>query len=107
MPTAWRAKADSVNNPLPLCSVFGMPRVFKKTVVNKVRRHMRPHRFAFGLYFQDRKAPGITPMAKHYLFYGIKLPFMLLLIILGFMMEFIVVLPFAVLAQMDARRRCK
>jgi len=47
----------------------------------------------------------MTPLAKHALFYGIKLPFMLLLIILGFMMEFIVVLPFAVLAQMDARRR--
>jgi hypothetical protein len=100
-------QSRQLNNPLPLCSVFGMPRVFKKTAANKVRRHMRPHRFAFGLYFQDRKAPGITPMAKHYLFYGIKLPFMLLLIILGFMMEFIVVLPFAVLAQMDARRRCK
>jgi hypothetical protein len=100
-------QSRQLNNPLPLCSVFGMPRVFKKTAANKVRRHMRPHRFAFGLYFQDRKAPGITAMAKHYLFYGIKLPFMLLLIILGFMMEFIVVLPFAVLAQMDARRRCK
>ena len=49
----------------------------------------------------------MTPKAKHALFYGIKLPFMLLLIILGFMMEFVVVLPFAVLAQMDARRRCK
>jgi|GEM_PF-2158292 len=49
----------------------------------------------------------MTPMVKHCVFYGIKLPFMLLLIILGFMMEFIVVLPFAVLAQMDARRRCK
>lgn len=49
----------------------------------------------------------MTPMAKRYLFYGIKLPFMLLLIILGFMMEFVIVLPFAVLAQMDARRRCK
>jgi len=84
-----------------------MPRVFKKTIVNKVRRHMRPHRFAFGLYFHDRKAPDMTPLAKHSLFYGIKLPFMLLLIVLGFMMEFIVVLPFAVLTQMDARRRWK
>jgi hypothetical protein len=84
-----------------------MPRVFKKTVAIKVRRHILPHRFAFGLYFHHRKAPGMTPMAKHALFYGIKLPFMLLLIILGFMMEFVVVLPFAVLAQMDARRRCK
>jgi hypothetical protein len=68
---------------------------------------MLRHRFAFGFYFHYRKAQGMTPMAKHYLFYGIKLPFMLLLIILGFMMEFIVVLPFAVLAQLDARRRCK
>jgi hypothetical protein len=59
------------------------------------------------VFSRERKAPGMTPMAKRYLFYGIKLPFMLLLIILGFMMEFIVVLPFAVLAQMDARRRCK
>ena len=72
-----------------------MPRVFKKTVINKVRRHVRPHLFAFGLYYHDRKAPGMTPMAKRYLFYGIKLPFMLLLIILGFMMEFVVVLPFS------------
>jgi hypothetical protein len=58
MPTAWCAKTDSVDIPLPLCPVFGMPRVFKKTAANRVRRHMRPHRFAFGLYFHDRKAPG-------------------------------------------------
>jgi hypothetical protein len=49
----------------------------------------------------------MTSMVKHYLFYGIKLPFMLLLIILGFMMEFIVELPFTVMTQLDARRRCK
>jgi hypothetical protein len=79
----------------------------RETVAITVRRHMLRHRFAFGFYFHYRKAQGMTPMAKHYLFYGIKLPFMLLLIILGFMMEFIVVLPFAVLTQMDARRRCK
>lgn len=76
-------------------------------VAIKVRRHMLSHRFAFGFYLYHRKAQDMTPMAKHYLFYGIKLPFMLLLIILGFMMEFVVVLPFAVLTQMDARRRCK
>ena len=49
----------------------------------------------------------MLPIAKRYLFYGIKLPFILLLIILGFMMEFIVELPFIVLTRFDGRRRCK
>ena len=43
------------------------------------------------------------PMGKQALFYGIKLPFMLLLIIFGFMMEYIVELPFNVMTRLDAR----
>jgi len=47
----------------------------------------------------------MLPIAKRYLFYGIKLPFILLLIMLGFMMEYIVELPFIVLTRLDRRRR--
>lgn len=49
----------------------------------------------------------MLPIAKRYHFYGIKLPFILLLIILGFMLEFIVELPFIVLTQLDGRQRCR
>jgi hypothetical protein len=49
----------------------------------------------------------MLPIAKRTLFYGIKLPFILVLIILGFMMEYIVELPFNVLTRLDGRRRCK
>ncbi len=44
-------------------------------------------------------------LAQQSLFYGLKLPFMLLLIMLGFMMETIVELPFAIMAHLDGRRR--
>lgn len=44
-------------------------------------------------------------LAQRTIFYGLKLPFMLVLIILGFMMEAIVELPFAIMVHMDGRRR--
>lgn len=49
----------------------------------------------------------MPPIAKRYFFYGIKLPFFLLLIILGLMMEYIVELPFNVMTRLDGRQRCK
>ena len=49
----------------------------------------------------------MLPIAKRYFFYSVKLPFILLLIILGFMMEYIVALPFIVLTRLDGRRRCR
>ena len=42
-------------------------------------------------------------MAKQILFYGVKLPFMLLLMIFGFMMEYVVELPFNLMTQLHAR----
>lgn len=51
----------------------------------------------------------MPPMAKQVLFYGIKLPFMLLLIIFGFMLEYVVELPFNVMTRLDTRsprKRC-
>ena len=54
--------------------------------------------------FQQMKAAFMLPIAKRYIFYGIKLPLILLLIILGFMMEYIVELPFIVLTRLDRRR---
>lgn len=42
---------------------------------------------------------------RRYLFYGLKLPLILMLILIGFMMEYLVELPFNVMARLDARRR--
>ena len=55
--------------------------------------------------FHEGKTRLMLPIAKRYFFYSIKLPFILLLIILGFMMEYIVELPFIVLTRLDGRRR--
>lgn len=49
----------------------------------------------------------MAPMTQNALFYGIKLPFILLLIILGFMLEYLVELPFNVLTRLDGRPRGK
>ena len=43
-------------------------------------------------------------IAKRCLFIGVKLPAMLFLIVLGFMMEFLVELPFMVMTRLDGRR---
>ena len=43
--------------------------------------------------------------ARRYLFYGLKLPLILILILIGFMMEYLVELPFNVMARLDVRRR--
>ena len=42
-------------------------------------------------------------MIKQLHFYGIKLPFMLLLMIIGFMLEFIVELPFDLMTRLDTK----
>jgi hypothetical protein len=42
-------------------------------------------------------------LIKQLHFYAIKLPFMLLLMIFGFILEYIVELPFDLLTQLDAR----
>ena len=47
----------------------------------------------------------MPPIAKHCLFIGFKLPGMIVLIIIGFMMEFIVELPFAIMTRLDGRSR--
>ena len=49
----------------------------------------------------------MTPTAKKALFYGVKLPFMLILMIFGFMMEYVVELPFNVMTRLDARSLSK
>lgn len=49
----------------------------------------------------------MTPAAQKAIFYGVKLPFMLILMIFGFMMEFVVELPFNVMTRLDARSRNK
>ncbi len=49
-----------------------------------------------------RTMPATT---RRYLFYGLKLPLILMLILIGFMMEYLVELPFNVMARLDARRR--
>ena len=45
--------------------------------------------------------------AQKALFYGVKLPFMLILMIFGFMMEYMVELPFNVMTRLDARSHNK
>ena len=40
-----------------------------------------------------------------YLFYTIKLPFILILILVGFIMESLVELPFNLMTRLDGRRR--
>jgi hypothetical protein len=47
----------------------------------------------------------MPPMAKRYLFYGIKLPLILILIVFGFMMEYLVELPFEIMTRLDKRCR--
>jgi len=42
-------------------------------------------------------------MARKAVFYGIKLPFMLFLMLFGFMMEGLVELPFNVMTRLDGR----
>jgi len=42
-------------------------------------------------------------MTKRIIFYSIKLPFILFLIIFGFMLEYIVELPFNLMTRLDAR----
>ena len=44
-------------------------------------------------------------MAKQVVFYGVKLPFMLLLMIFGFMLEYVVELPFNLMTRLDAKSR--
>ena len=44
-------------------------------------------------------------MTKQVVFYGVKLPFMLLLMIFGFMLEYVVELPFSLMTRLDARPR--
>lgn len=44
-------------------------------------------------------------MTKQVVFYGVKLPFMLLLMIFGFMLEYVVELPFNLMTRLDARPR--
>jgi hypothetical protein len=46
-------------------------------------------------------------MTKQVVFYGVKLPFMLLLMIFGFMLEYVVELPFGLMTRLDARPRRK
>lgn len=45
----------------------------------------------------------IPPATQKVIFYGIKLPCMLILMIFGFMMEYVVELPFNVMTRLDAR----
>jgi len=59
------------------------------------------------IQFHKQKRKKMLPKCKRYIFYFIKLPLILLLIILGFMMEVIVELPFIVLTRLDGRRRCR
>jgi len=58
-------------------------------------------------HFHEGKTRFMLPIAKRYFFYSVKLPLILLLIIIGFMMEYIVELPFIVLTRLDGRRRCR
>ena len=44
-------------------------------------------------------------MIKQVVFLGIKLPFMLFLMIFGFILEYVVELPFNLLTRLDARPR--
>jgi len=46
-------------------------------------------------------------MTKQIVFCGIKLPFMLLLMIFGFMLEYVVELPFNLMTYFCARPRCR
>jgi len=63
----------------------------------------RSLRSACAVYQGEIKA--MQRLAQQSLFYGIKLPFMLVLIVLGFMMETLVELPFALMTHLDGRRR--
>lgn len=44
-------------------------------------------------------------MARQLLFCGVKLPLILILILLGFIMEYLVELPFELMARLDSRGR--
>ena len=43
-------------------------------------------------------------LVRNTIFYLIKLPFILMLILVGFAMEYVVSLPFAVMTRLDGRR---
>ena len=44
----------------------------------------------------------MLPVAQKAIFYGVKLPFMLILMLFGFMLEYLVELPFSVMTRLDA-----
>lgn len=48
---------------------------------------------------------NVTPVIEKAIFCGVKLPFMLFLMIFGFIMEYVVELPFNVMTRLDARSR--
>ena len=45
--------------------------------------------------------------ARRFLFYGVKLPLIMMLILVGFVMEYLVELPFNLMTRLDARRRLR
>jgi hypothetical protein len=47
----------------------------------------------------------MPPTAERWLFRAIKLPCILILILLGFMLEYLVELPFMLMTRLDGRRR--
>jgi len=92
---------------LPLEPLFGKPRAFEQRLAALGCFTVRGGSVLRSIHFYKGKRSNMLPIAKRTLFYGIKLPFILLLIILGFMMEYIVELPFNVLTRLDGRRRCR
>lgn len=45
--------------------------------------------------------------ARRFLFYSLKLPLIMILILVGFMMEYLVELPFNLMTRLDARSRLR
>jgi len=44
---------------------------------------------------------------RRFLFYGVKLPLIMILILVGFMLEYLVELPFNLMTRLDARSRLR
>jgi hypothetical protein len=74
-----------------------------RTVAGNVNSNARRVRVLVNDPSQDRKCIERLVMIKQVVFLGVKLPFMLFLMIFGFILEYVVELPFNLMTRLDAR----